>query len=234
MPPFRDRLVATLRAIEPILQVDGVMIVGSEVPNLLEAGAAATLVISQDVDVLVPLASHDAVRAKLATLRGLRPSAEEPSVWLPATEAMLEVNFLGQDPSLLDPTESYPFADEVLPLMVFGGLSGLRIGQLLDVDGVRVPVPKVSGLLIEKLVTDRTGLKGDRDLLVALGLLLLSGEADLAEARALFERLPTEARHTVRMNIEVLALLPPSPGVPDPTPHRARVAALLASLPEAT
>lgn len=234
MPPFRDRLVATLRAIEPILQVDGVMIVGSEVPNLLEAGAAATLVISQDVDVLVPLASHDAVRAKLATLRGLRPSAEEPSVWLPATEAMIEVNFLGQDPSLLDPTESYPFADEVLPLMVFGGLSGLRIGRLLDVDGVRVPVPKVSGLLIEKLVTDRTGLKGDRDLLVALGLLLLSGEADLAEARALFERLPTEGRHTVRTNLEVLALLPPSPGVPDPTPHRARVAALLASLPEAT
>jgi hypothetical protein len=69
VPPFRDRLVATLRAIEPILQVDGVMIVGSEVPNLLEAGAAATLVISQDVDVLVPLASHDAVRAKLATRR---------------------------------------------------------------------------------------------------------------------------------------------------------------------
>lgn len=40
-----------------------------------------------------------------------------------------------------------------------------------------------------------------------------------------------EARHTVRTNLGILALLAPSPGVPDPIPHRARVAAFLARLP---
>jgi methyl coenzyme M reductase subunit D len=43
---FRDRLLATLRAVEPILEVPGVLVAGSEVPNLLEAGAAATLVVA--------------------------------------------------------------------------------------------------------------------------------------------------------------------------------------------
>jgi hypothetical protein len=33
---FRDRLLATLRAVEPILEVPGVLVAGSEVPNLLE------------------------------------------------------------------------------------------------------------------------------------------------------------------------------------------------------
>lgn len=37
---FRDRLLATLRAVEPILDVPGVLVAGSEVPNLLEANAA--------------------------------------------------------------------------------------------------------------------------------------------------------------------------------------------------
>ena len=34
---FRDRLLATLRAVEPILEVPGVLVAGSEVPNLLES-----------------------------------------------------------------------------------------------------------------------------------------------------------------------------------------------------
>jgi hypothetical protein len=33
---FRDRLLATLRAVESILEVPGVLVAGSEVPNLLE------------------------------------------------------------------------------------------------------------------------------------------------------------------------------------------------------
>ena len=45
---FRDRLIATIRAARPVLESPGVLVVGSEVPNLLEAGAAATLVVSQD------------------------------------------------------------------------------------------------------------------------------------------------------------------------------------------
>lgn len=83
VPSFRDRLVATLRAIQPITQVEGVMIVGSEVPNLLQPGAESTLVVSQDVDVLIPLRQHAEVRSRLGQIEGLAPSPEEPSVWLP-------------------------------------------------------------------------------------------------------------------------------------------------------
>jgi hypothetical protein len=44
---FRERLVATIRAARPVLETEGVLVVGSEVPNLLEPGAASTLVVSQ-------------------------------------------------------------------------------------------------------------------------------------------------------------------------------------------
>jgi hypothetical protein len=42
---FRDRLFATIRAARPVLEVPDVLIVGSEVPNLLEPDAASTLVV---------------------------------------------------------------------------------------------------------------------------------------------------------------------------------------------
>lgn len=61
---FRERLLATLRAVEPILDVRGVLVAGSEVPNLLEVDAAATLVVSQDVDLAVPVEVHDEVKAR--------------------------------------------------------------------------------------------------------------------------------------------------------------------------
>ena len=50
---FKDRLFGTLRALEPILTEPGVLVVGSEVPNLLEPNASSTLVVSEDVDVAV-------------------------------------------------------------------------------------------------------------------------------------------------------------------------------------
>jgi hypothetical protein len=77
---FRDRLVATLRAVAPVLEEPGVLIVGSEVPNLLEPGAAATLVVSQGVDIGVPVERHADVKRRLDSLRGLRQSSEEHSV----------------------------------------------------------------------------------------------------------------------------------------------------------
>jgi len=39
---FRDRLIATIRAARPVLESPGVLVIGSEVPNLLDRGAAAT------------------------------------------------------------------------------------------------------------------------------------------------------------------------------------------------
>ena len=76
---FRQRLLATLRRLEPLFEEPGVMVVGSEVPNLLQPGVAATLVVSQDVDIGVPVSRHAALKRRLADLRGLHPSPDEPS-----------------------------------------------------------------------------------------------------------------------------------------------------------
>ncbi|HSD26691.1 MAG TPA: hypothetical protein VLL75_05260 [Vicinamibacteria bacterium] len=78
---FRERLIATIRAARPVLESPGVLVVGSEVPNLLEAGAAATLVVSQDLDVGVPVAEHAAVprdEAERLIAEGFRP---DPVGW---------------------------------------------------------------------------------------------------------------------------------------------------------
>jgi hypothetical protein len=121
--------------------------------------------------------------------------------------------------------------DPSLPLMVFGPLSFLRHGRDIDVGGgLRVPVPRTAGLLLEKLVTDRSGTKGDRDLLVALGLLLVADDGDLDELVATFRTLSGEIRHSIRNNLTLLSLLDPIAHMPDPIAHRARVAAVLARL----
>lgn len=75
---FRERLLATIHAARPVLEVPGVLVVGSEVPNLLEPGAAATLVVSQDLDVGVPVERHAAVKQQLIHLREFHPSPTSP------------------------------------------------------------------------------------------------------------------------------------------------------------
>ncbi len=106
--PFRDRLVATIRAARPIVELPEILIIGSEVPNLLQPGAAATLVVSLDLDIGVPVRSHAAVREKLAELVEFSASADEPSVWIPHSPHLLEVNFVGMDPDQ-DPADAYMF-----------------------------------------------------------------------------------------------------------------------------
>ncbi|HLE68049.1 MAG TPA: hypothetical protein VJH87_00080 [Vicinamibacteria bacterium] len=230
---FRDRLVATLRAVAPVLGEPGVLVVGSEVPNLLEPGAAATLVVSQDVDIGVPLERHAAVKEKLALLRGLRPSPEEPSVWVPDDPGLLEVNFVGMD-SGRDLTETDLLEDERLPLLVFGPLALLRPAPVpMFVEGLTVPLPRPAGLTLEKLVTDRTGEKGERDLLVALGLLMLSKPEDLDELVVTYRSLSPELKHAVRSNLTILSMMKRHAQMPDPEPERGRVAALLSRLDDA-
>ncbi len=224
---FRDRLLATLRAVAPVLRVDGVLIAGSEVPNLLEADAAASLVISQDVDLAIPVSRHPEAKAALKQLSALRPSAEEPSVWLPLDPALIEVNLIGMDPSISDASESYVLEDAELPLLVFGYLSLLEPAEPLNIDGLILPVPRVAGLLLEKLLSERSGEKGERDLLVALGLMLVASDDDLQEAASLFRRLDAELRHAARANLTVLSLMRPHAGMPDPSEAREQVAALL-------
>jgi hypothetical protein len=223
---FRDRLIATIRAARPALESPGVLVVGSEVPNLLERDAAATLVVSQDLDIGVPVDRHAALKERLGGLDGFRPSAEEPSVWTPRAPELLELNFVGMDPSQ-DPAEAYVLEDDLLPLLVFGALSLVSRGAEIEIAGTRLALPRPAGLLLEKLVTDRTGEKGERDLLVALGVLATSGREDLDELETLYRRLRPELRHAVRSNLTILSLLAPRPGMPDPQPRRADVAGLL-------
>ena len=84
------------------------------------------------------------------------------------TPGLLELNFVGMDPAQ-DPAEAYVLEDDRLPLLVFGALSLVVAGARIDVEGTRLSLPRPAGLLLEKLITDRTGEKGERDLLVALG-----------------------------------------------------------------
>ena len=218
---FRDRLLGTLRALQPILEEPGVMVVDSEVPNLLEPDASSTLVVSQDVDIAVRVDRARYVKRRLSDLEGFRPSSDEPSVWLPESPELLEVNFLGLDPSTRDTSDSYVIEDPDFPLMVFGLLSLVKPGRPVEIEGLRVPVPGVSGLLLEKLATERTGEKGDRDLLVALGLLLVAKPGDLDEVDTAFRGLSPDLRHTVRSNLTILAGLGGRLGMPDPRPHYA-------------
>jgi len=57
------RLLSTLKAVQTVLNVPGVMVIGSEVPNLLQPDAASTLVVSQDVAIGAPIRHLDDVKA---------------------------------------------------------------------------------------------------------------------------------------------------------------------------
>jgi hypothetical protein len=218
----------------PVLDVPGVMVGGSQAPNLLQPEAASTLVVSRDVDLVVPVDRHPEVKAALACVESHAPAPEEPSVWLPRSPDRLEVNFIGLDPSIQDSSESYVLEDDRLPLLVFGLLSLLAEGRLLELPGLRARLPRPAGLLLEKLLTERSGLKGERDLLVALGLLLVAVQEDLVELTQLFSRLSLEAQRLALDNLTVLSLLDPMPEMPDPTAARREVAALIERLEGAT
>jgi hypothetical protein len=224
---FRARLVATLRAVEPVLAEEGVLVLGSQVPNLLQPGSASTLVVSQDVDIGVPVGAHAAVKVRLRSVRDLTPSKDEPSVWVPRRPDLIEVNFIGFDPALTDLTETYVLEDPELPLMVFGPLSLVQQGARASIDGVSVPLPRPAGLALEKLITDRSGEKGARDLLVVAGLFEFMTPADVEELERAYRTLPSDLRHAARSNLTVLSLMAPHAGMPDPRPRRAMIAALL-------
>ena len=229
---FRDRLLSTIRAARPILELPDVLVIGSEVPNLMEPDAAATLVVSLDLDIGVPVLRHADVKRRLSELSEFVMSPEEPSVWTPRSPHLLEVNFVGMDPSQ-DPSDVYMLEDDRLPLLVFGALSFVEAGAEVSVAGTRVRLPRPAGLLLEKLVTDRTGEKGERDLLVALGLLMTASAADVDEFEGMERRLRPELRHIIRANLTLLSLMAPRAGMPDPGPQRANVAALLRRLDRA-
>lgn len=141
MVTFRDRLLGTLRVLRPILEEPGVLVVGSEVPNLLQPEAAATLVVSQDVDLAIPIDGVERLKKGLREVQGLVQSAEEPSIFVPTSPTLVEADFLGLDPATRDANETYVLEDPELPLMVFGPIGLLRPGPVVDVEGLRIPLP---------------------------------------------------------------------------------------------
>jgi hypothetical protein len=229
---FRERLIGTLRVLQPVLDEPGVLVVGSEVPNLLQPDAAATLVVSQDVDVAVPVDHLETIKRRLREVEGLVPSAEEPSVYVPASPELIEAKFLGHDRRIREPGETYVFEDPELPLMVFGPLGLLRPGPVLEVSGLRIPLPRAADLMVEKLLTDRTGEKGARDLLVVAGMLAVATDGDLAELVEIARGLSREAQHAIYSSLTLLSLMEGRPGMPDPTAFRHQVAQLLRRLEE--
>lgn len=88
--------------------------------------------------------------------------------------------------------------------------------------------------MIEKLLTDRTGEKGARDLLVVAGLLETAGPADLDEMVTRTGSLSADSRHAVRSGLTLLSLMEPRAGMPDPLPAREQITRLLARLEEST
>ena len=227
---FRDRLIGTLRVLQPVLEEPGVLVVGSEVPNLLEPGAACTLVVSQDIDLGVPVARLEAVKTRLGQIEGLVRSADEPSVYVPASPELIEANFLGLDSRIHEASETYVLEDADLPLMVFGPLGLLRPGRVVEIEGLRVPLPRTADLIVEKLLTDRTGEKGVRDLLVVAGLLASADSVDVDEFLRVTRGLSAESRHAVRSSLTLLSLLDGHRGMPDPRSVRAQVRRLLSAI----
>ncbi|MBX3234342.1 MAG: hypothetical protein KIT84_21755 [Labilithrix sp.] len=214
----------------PVLEVPGVIVAGSEIPNLLEVDAASTLVVSEDVDIAVPVSAVDRVRRALALVEGFSRSSEEPSVYLPSDEVRLEVNFIGVDEAMTSLDASYVHSDPELPLLVFGALALLLPPRFIELGDLRVPVASTSGLILEKLMTERSGRKGDRDLLVVAGLLQVATDRDLAELVERAKQLRQDLRDTVKSNLAILSLIDAATSMPDPRASREKVAALLAAL----
>src|SRR5690606_31675891 len=109
-------------------------------------------------------------------------------------------------------------------------LSLVRRGDTVEIDRMPVPLPRIAGMVLEKLVTERTGEKGERDLLVALGMLLVAAPADVAELEQQFAALAPEHQHVAMSNLTLLSLMKRHTNMPDPEPERARLATLLRQL----
>ena len=146
---------------------------------------------------------------------------------MPTSSTLIEANFLGLDARIRDASQTYVLEDAELPLMVFGPLGLLRPGPRINVAGIRIPLPRPADLIVEKLLTDRTGEKGARDLLVVAGLFATGSTAVFDEVLNVTRTLSDDARYAIRSSLTVLSLIDARPGMPDPESVRALVKQLL-------
>ena len=229
---FRTRLIRTLEAAEALLKVPGVIVIGSVVPNLLQAEGAPALVISEDVDLGVPISRHHELREALDRLQDFEASSTEPSVWLPRREELIEVNLVGMVTSQEKISDVWILEDPDLPLLVFGTLSLLQPGRIVEIENLRVPLAEPAGLFLEKLLTERSQHKGARDLLVAAALMQVMSNEDWKFVEAHYLCLPKDLAHHIRSNLSILSLMEGVKGMPDPAQQRTMIAELLSRLEE--
>jgi hypothetical protein len=178
----------------------------------------------------VPVDRVEPVKNRLAEVRDLVPSSEEPSVYVPAAPELIEANFLGLDPRIRDASETYVLEDAELPLMVFGPLGLLRPGPVLELEGLRIPLPRAGDLIAEKLLTDRTEEKGVRDLLVVAGMLVIITDDDIDELVRVAAGLTPEARYALCSSLSVLSLMEGRAGMPNPVLVRETVRTVLSRI----
>ena len=119
---------------------------------------------------------------------------------------------------------------DVRGVLVAGSEVPQDVDLAIPIDGLRIPLPQPAGLVLEKLVSDRTGEKGDRDLLVVAGLLAAMTPSDYEQLERVYLGLPIELCHQVRSNLSILSLLEARPGMPDPRAQRPAVDALVRRL----
>ena len=198
--PFRRRLLATILCLPEALGDDGV-IVGSEVPNLhLLARQPRTrgLFVSEDVDVAF---FRESTSRSLRKLDGWKSSKEEPSILSPVDPTKhVEINLLGIDPDLpLDEAAVNRRGGYV----VFGTLNLIQRTTVV-IEDVELPVASLPTIALEKLATARTGLKGDRDLQVALMAVELMDTEEHIVLKGMIRRLPHEYRHHAAVGLAAL------------------------------
>lgn len=200
VPRFRDKLLATVKALLPALGKDG-WIVGSEVPNLhllARRPRARGLFVSEDVDVAF---SRRATAHRIRRLPGWKAAPQQPSVLLPKDASRhIEINLLRLDPDLpLDEAA----VDREGGFVAFGTLNLLR-PERIRIGGFYLPVASLASIAVEKLATARSGPKGLRDLEVAfLAIRLLDAEGRKEVAREV-RALPEEFRRHAAANAAAL------------------------------
>ncbi|MBE7439598.1 MAG: hypothetical protein HS115_14165 [Spirochaetales bacterium] len=155
----------TLRDLRPV--ADQVIVIGSEVPNLSRIHSGADLFVSQDIDLAVPIENLERTDEQIPMLfEHYRQSSDEPSILLPRDDARLEINFLGVDFRSQDLDDISLHRGRHISFLAFGTLTLIKPVDL-TIEKHRFRVAEHRSLFLEKILTERSSIKGERDLYVA-------------------------------------------------------------------
>ncbi|MEK8022736.1 MAG: hypothetical protein AAB229_02905 [Candidatus Hydrogenedentota bacterium] len=159
-------------------------------------GDPGDLFVTMDVDTAIRRGDTDIIRS----LSQWKASRDEPSILAPRDpETHLEINLLGiredlQPDAVLDSGDNY---------VIFGGLNLIQTERII-VDDLVLPVATSESFAVEKMVSERTGIKRFRDMQV---LVLALASSRLNGARSIYEKLSEEWRYNARITLAEAVLL---------------------------